>query len=187
MQKINIKWLWFLGGLLLLNLGLLLYMLLKDKGTSDRRPQRTLLHEALNFSPEQNQQFELLRKEHHQMMQMKNGRISVLKDKLLSNFGDNDTAIDAKQIASEIGQLVGEIDLETRSHFQDVRSICTETQRVKFDEIIKDVLREGRPPNGVNGPPNGAGGPPPRSEGPPPNGPPIGPGMGGAGPPPPLN
>jgi len=150
MQKINIKWLWFLGGLLFLNLGLMLYIFVKDNKILKLRPERTLLHEALAFSPEQMQKFEILRKEHHEMMKHKNEQIKILKDQLFIGFDLQYDEVEAKQIASKVGQLVAELDLNTLRHFQEVKTLCTDEQKVKFDEVIANILKGGRPEGPLN-------------------------------------
>lgn len=59
------------------------------------------------------------------------------------------------------------MDIYTFRHFQQVRALCNEVQKRKFDAIIQEVLRMSAPP-----PPGGPGGreghPPPPGEGHPP-------------------
>ena len=64
-----------------------------------------------------------------------------------------------------------ETDMLTFRHFQQVRALCNETQKKKFDSVIQEVLRMNAPPP----PGTHAGGPPPRRgegmhDGPPPAG-----------------
>ncbi len=175
MKTLNIKWLWVLGGLLFLNLGLLLYILFNKNGTSERRPPRAYFEETLGFSPEQRQKFELLKEEHQEMMMLKNQQIRILKDKLFSRFGNDKTFDEAEQLAVKIGILVSEIDLETRKHFEEVRDLCSDDQKEKFDKSMRDMLRPEGPPNGKLG-----------NQGPPPIRPKLhGPGIQGVGGPPP--
>ncbi len=71
-----------------------------------------------------------------------------------------------------------ETDMLTFRHFQKIRQLCTDEQKEKFDQVIKQVVRMMAPPQPGNrqGPPPGReggrpeNGPPPRGEreGPPP-------------------
>lgn len=160
MKDLNIKWLWFLGGLLLINLGLLLYLLF---GNSAKRPipQRgQLLESMLNFDEEQNAQFETLKDAHHEVITKNNEKIKVLKNRLFTNI-KNDEENDASATAERIGELTATIDLETRKHFKEVRALCNEEQKQKFDDFLKEVLAGNRPMNAPNrlGPPPGGGRP----------------------------
>jgi protein CpxP len=172
MKTLNIKWLWVLGGLLFLNLSLLLYILLNKNGSPGRQPPRVVFEETLDFSPDQREQFEILKKEHQQMMVLKNQQIRKLKDKLFTNLGVDNTSNQAKELAVKVGILVSEIDLETRMHFEEVRAICNDDQKAKFDITIQEMLRPQGLPGGVQGPPPmrtgsgrpGVNGPPPPME-----------------------
>jgi hypothetical protein len=94
-----------------------------------------------------------------------------------------------KQAADKASAVETQLDLLTFKHFQQIRNLCTPTQKAKFDTIIKTVVKmmgpsqqrpQGPPPRGMqqgerpNGPPQLDG------EGPPPP-------MDGNGPPPPPN
>jgi protein CpxP len=69
--------------------------------------------------------------------------------------------------AKESAKHDSETDVLTFRHFQQVRNLCNETQKKKFDSVIQQVLRMIAPPQGKpQGPPphRGEGGP----DGPPP-------------------
>jgi protein CpxP len=109
------------------------------------------------------------------------------KDAFFNLLGDS-TANEAtiKQAADQASAIETQLDVLTFKHFQQIRSICTPAQKVKFDSVIKTVVKmmgpsqqrpQGPlPPNGMhqgerpNGPPPHEGeGPPPPHDG---NGPP---------------
>jgi hypothetical protein len=76
-----------------------------------------------------------------------------------------------QKAANESAKYDSETDMLTFRHFQQVRALCTETQKKKFDSVIKEVLRMIAPPM----PPGNQPGPPPRRgegmpDGPPPGG-----------------
>jgi periplasmic protein CpxP/Spy len=150
------------------------YVILRDPNIKPSRPERTLLHEELGFSKQQNEQFEILRKNHQELIKQTNDKIKVLKDRLFIGYGKNIGEEEASEIASKIGSYVAEIELQTLRHFQDVKAICNEEQKVKFDKVIKNVLKDIRPdgpprPENSNGRPDG---PPPRNGEHPQGGPP---------------
>lgn len=64
-----------------------------------------------------------------------------------------------------------ELDILTFRHFQQIRMLCTDAQKKKFDSVIKEVLRMSAPPppGRMEAPPHQRGdGPPPHNEGGPP-------------------
>ncbi|WP_341227053.1 hypothetical protein [uncultured Arcticibacterium sp.] len=150
MKDLNIKWLWVLGGLLLINLGLLLYLLFGNTAKKPMLERKPLLEAMLNFDEEQSIQFEALKNAHHEIITDNNKKIKVLKNRLFTDI-ENDEENDAAATAQRIGELTATIDLETRKHFKEVREICNEEQKQKFDDFLKEVLAGNRPMNAPNG------------------------------------
>ncbi|MES2328629.1 MAG: hypothetical protein V4539_03435 [Bacteroidota bacterium] len=72
-----------------------------------------------------------------------------------------------EKAAKESAKYDSETDVLTFHHFKQVRDLCNETQKKKFDEVIQQVLRMIAPPQGKpQGPPPHGGesmhdGPPP--------------------------
>ena len=185
MQNINTKWLWVMAGLLLLNLGLLAYLILGGNNQANQGQPRPLLETTLNFTEEQTSDFETLREEHREKSMALNNEIKSLKDVLFSDFTSSKDATGADSLARKIANLHVKLDLATLNHFKDVRNLCTEKQKAKFDASIGKMLQGGPPrpmpqggPNmgqgsgGRQGPPPPMGGGPhsggPHSDGPPP-------------------
>ena len=85
---------------------------------------------------------------------------------LLQQQDITDSAL--QKAAQESTKYNEETDILTFRHFQQVRALCTEAQKKKFDSVIQEVLRMNAPP-----PPGSHPGPPPRRgegmhDGPPP-------------------
>lgn len=132
---------------------------------------RDYLVAELQLNTRQQQQFDSLRKGHFEQMKKDREEMRDLKDAFFGQL-TRGKGNDEKGVAQQIGSLQSQIDLNTFNHFAALRSLCTEEQKKKFDEIIGDVLRNmGRGPGG-GPPPHEPPGPPP-GEGPPPGNPPI--------------
>lgn len=131
-------------------------------------PQNFLI-ESLKLDSKQQEQLEVLVKEHRQAaeqlrMKTKEGKEALFD--LLKQQGVTDSIKVSK--AKAISVITEELDLLTLNHFQKVRALCNADQQKKFDEIINDVVRmmgQPRPPMGPGrnneGPPDGDRPPPP--------------------------
>ena len=126
------------------------------------------LVKELQFDSVQKQRLVQLREKHQQtMMDIRKGN-RELKDAffdLLQQPDINDSTVEKAAKASLLYDERAEI--LTFRHFQQIRNICSEEQKKKFDAIIKQVLRMMAPPQrgGLHGPP-----PRGREEGQPPPG-----------------
>lgn len=127
----------------------------------------------LGLDSAQKKQLIVLRDEHRQKMQTirrnnrdaKNAFFDLLQQEDLS-----DTALAAA--AKEAARYDAETDRLTFRHFQQIRSLCNAEQKIKFQSVIRQVLRMMAPPPGrpQGGPPPGRNGekhdgPPPGEEG----------------------
>lgn len=130
----------------------------QSKGT----PQEFLIKE-LKLDTKQQEQLEVLVKEHRQAAEQLRGKTREAKESFfdllkLSNVTDSVK----KAAASAVSVSTEELDLLTLNHFQKVRALCTTEQQKKFDEIIHQVtsmMRQLRPPMGSG---KDRQGPPPR-------------------------
>jgi periplasmic protein CpxP/Spy len=106
------------------------------------RPGEYLAHE-LQFTEVQIKKMEELRKYHHEHNKALMDDIKELKDKmtdLLKQEHPDSTA--ALTIAQNIGNKQKDIEMLLFRHFRDMRSICTEDQKPRFDELIRGLSRE---------------------------------------------
>lgn len=129
------------------------------------------LVKELGLDSAQKQQLIVLRDEHRQQMQAirrnnrdaKNAFFDLLQKESIS-----DTLLAAA--AKDAARYDAESDMLTFRHFQQIRALCTEEQKIKFAAVIREVLRMMAPPP----PGRPQGGPPPGSGGERPDGPPPG-------------
>ncbi len=129
-------------------------------------PQEFLVKE-LKLDAKQQEQLEVLVKEHRQSAEILRGKTREAKEFFFDLLKQQNVTDSAKQTAAKaVSSITEELDLLTLNHFQKVRSLCTTEQQQKFDEIIKEVtgmIGQQRPSGGPgkdpNGPPPPAGGP----------------------------
>lgn len=130
--------------------GFLIYMLVAQTNLKGKKPPaRNFLTNQLNFSEEQKGIFTELDEEHRERMLDFERKITRQKDNLFSSFQEEDSTIDTRAIIERTSRLEVEKELEVFEFFKQVRAICNEEQKSKFDKIIKRALRGNKP-----GPPN---------------------------------
>ncbi len=156
------------------------------KGKGNGGPAEFIV-KALEFDDAQIKQFEKIDNGHHESMIKSSEEIRVFKDelgRLIIKENVSDVEIDS------ILNLLGEKEMAHEklmlNHLRAIRNICTENQKERFEQIIRDALsggpkgmrpgdggpppqegmREGGPPPGnmTDGGPPPEGGPPPRPE-----------------------
>jgi len=115
------------------------------------------LIKQLKFSTQQLTEFEKLKKAHHTYIDSLRESGKELHHLFFDNLKNEkqDTAA-VNKFAREIANNQTQIELETFNHFKKVRELCDEKQKMKFDEIIQEVLKRMAAPHG------GQGSPPPR-------------------------
>lgn len=101
---------------------------------------KSFLAEELGFTGEQSQKFEALKKEHHEGFEKIMNQTKDLKDQLFECIKTGDDA-KAKEIAAKLSDINKSTELMTYEHFKEIRKICSEEQKVKFDRILKDLVR----------------------------------------------
>ena len=131
------------------------------KGT----PQEFLVKE-LKLDTKQQEQFDVLRKEHRKAADQLREKIKGAKESFFDLLKQGNVTDSAKKSAAKnVSTYTEELDILTLDHFQKVRALCTADQQKKFDEIIQQVTRmmgAPRPPHGPGGPPRDGPPPPPQ-------------------------
>jgi len=115
---------------------------------------KIIIEQELRFSKEQADKFDKLRNEHHNSARKTVDEIAMLKEnlfELIKENGGDDTK--ATVIADEIGNKQKELDLITYNHFKDIRNLCDEKQKEKFDLILQDISKMIGPQNPPGQPP----------------------------------
>ena len=134
----------------------------KQPPSPKRTPNEFLIKE-LKMDAKQEEQLEVLVKEHRQAAEKLRVKTREAKETFFDLLKQPNVTDSVKQTAAkEVSVITEELDLLTLNHFQKVRSLCTADQQQKFDEIIHQVtnmIGQPRPPmrpgNGPQGPPPG--------------------------------
>lgn len=103
----------------------------------------TVLTEKLGLSISQEEQLEKLRQEHFRRMEPLRRESRESRDRLHSLWADGGTQEQVDSLSSRIGEIQAQIESNTFQHFSEIRAICNPEQKKIFDQIIKDVLRQG--------------------------------------------
>lgn len=125
-------------------------------------PKEFLIKE-LKLDTKQQEQLEVLVKEHRAAAQQLRRKTKEAKESFFDLLKQANVTDSAKQTAAKaVSVITEELDLLTLNHFQKIRSLCTPKQQTKFDEIIHQVtsmMGQQRPPMGPGrdrkGPPPG--------------------------------
>ncbi len=159
--SIKIKSLYILVGVLVLintaTLGFMWYT--KARTEQDVRPPRpesrnSFLVDELGLTGEQLNRFDTLKKKHHKEVLKITQQTKELKDGLFECIKTGDDA-KAKEFAGRLAENNKAMELLTYEHFKEVRGICNEEQKVKFDRILIELVRglEAQSPPPLNAPP----------------------------------
>jgi protein CpxP len=138
--------------LLILNITTLSYIWVNKSGMNEQGgPHRldvfSFLCKELQFTEQQQGQYENLRNEHHQSIERIQQKATRFRERFFDLIHTSPTdSIQVKQLADSIASTQQKIELTTFYHFQKVRTICTPEQQKKFDEVIQDALRMMAPP-----------------------------------------
>lgn len=157
------------------------FFLLRDRQPGGRRGNPSgameFLVKELGLDSVQKQKLMVFKQDHRQKMEevkRKNKEVKEALFDLLKNTDTPDSVVEKAANASVVYDVQAEII--TFKHFQQIRNLCTEEQKKKFDAVIQQVLRmlasqPGGPPRGPGG--EHPDGPPPPADGqrpPPPDG-----------------
>jgi len=131
------------------------------------------LTRELQFDSAQKAAYLKLREEHQDKVREIRSHTRETKDALFNLLQKQTVTNEELQWAlNEIGQNEMALDKQTFTHFQQVRALCNEDQKKKFDNVIKEALHMmaspmGRRPDGPppqDGGPGGPGFPPPNNQ-----------------------
>lgn len=140
--------------LLLLNFGILGFLLLRRSGPPEAGGRRKLdrqIVETLQLTSTQQQQFDQLKSAHHALMVANNQAYRVA----LGHYFDllkNDTVVPAQRdsLQAILTKLQNERVDVTFQHFTDLKNLCTAEQRPSFNELLPNLLQVMLPPKRPN-------------------------------------
>lgn len=131
--------------LLIINIGTLTFMWVHRPPVEGRPPRHDVgefLSHELNFSNNQENKFNELKKEHHQSTEMLRDKNKLFHDQFFDLMKTN--PVDSTKVNSTLDSICStqkQLELVTFSHFQKIRALCTSDQQKKFDEVIDEALR----------------------------------------------
>lgn len=131
--------------LFLLNLGLVGWMWFSPQGRPNgprgENPGQ-FLEQELALTPQQKEEFRVLREDHHQKTKALRDSIRQMKETYFRHIGQAEVGDSALvQKSKAIAEKMAQIDKITFQHFSDVRKICSPEQQKKFDTVIDEMLR----------------------------------------------
>jgi len=145
------KVLLFISGLLLVSNIVMVVLLVRAKDSHKRSsgpekqkyPVTVFLDKEIGFTAEQMDQYEKIRQHQRQSMrplfeEMRLAKVQFYRH-LSKPSAENDTLIRA---SSEIGAKQQTIDLQSFRNFKEIRKVCTERQKAKYDSLIPGVIEK---------------------------------------------
>jgi protein CpxP len=137
------------------------WMNMGDKPSSRPESIQAFLVRELALDATQAEAYEGMIKQHRHMADSMRHEIRLAKEEMFGLLKDSSAGDSAWRAAAlRASWLTATMDLQTMSHFSQLRAICRPEQQARFDVLLKDVARMM------------SSGPPPRHPGPPPGFPP---------------
>lgn len=131
--------------LVLLNGSMLAYIWLKNDKQPRGKAALDYMINKLDLNQQQKEQFEQLRREHHENNTAIRELGKQLHDDFFAALAGNDTLL-VNQLADSIALLQKQQELKTWKHFKTLRNLCNPEQQKKFDEMIKETMMLNAPP-----------------------------------------
>jgi periplasmic protein CpxP/Spy len=132
-------------GLLLLNLGILGFLYLRQQRHArphDGRPQREpreVVIERLNLDKDQIAKYDALIKVHRQQRAAANEKIHTMKSALFASVPDGSTVARDSILTLLIAEE-RQLELVHYNHFTDIKKLCKPDQQRAFEDLSKDML-----------------------------------------------
>lgn len=108
----------------------------------DRRKERNnFMAKKIGFKGKQLDSFKNFEELHRERMRLISGDVRKLKDVFFDKLSDDevsDSYIDSLTNLIAIKEI--DMDKEVFSYFKNVRNLCDDAQKEKFDKIVKDAL-----------------------------------------------
>ena len=100
-----------------------------------------LFEKKLGLNAAQKKQYKTLREAHFEYARNAKREIHDLRNDLFLQIHNGEETAKADSIATLIGKKEGALEKETFYHFRQLRAICSDEQKPKFDQLMKNVLR----------------------------------------------
>ncbi len=130
-------------GLLFLNIGVLAFFLLAKPGPRPPASPANFRGEVikiLDLNSEQERTFTALAEDHNRKMNSLNEQQRKLLRPYFENLNSPDVRINKEDVLNQVQQLEGEKMEVTYQHFQDLKSILSESQLPHFERFIRRFM-----------------------------------------------
>lgn len=150
-NKTSGLWKWLVGLLVVCNMALIVIIWFKPQ-SKDHDERRGGRHERggkrimgfdgeLSLTKEQQAKFDAIVAEQHAHIDSLKRLARDVRTTFFNNLNvPTPDAVEVSRLSNELGNYHRLIELQTFNSFRDIRSILTDEQKKKFDEITKDVL-----------------------------------------------
>lgn len=134
---------WAVAGLLLINLGLIAFLVLNrptrppGSGQNGEGP-RNLIIEKLDFTPAQVARYDQLIQVHQAEIRRLNDEIRKTKNNLYRTLAGDDQSKEDFYI-SRLGALQRQIETTHYAHFLALKNICTPDQKENFNDLTSEL------------------------------------------------
>jgi periplasmic protein CpxP/Spy len=131
---------WLIGLLLLLNFALLATWWLSHLPIIDGERPRNFLIKELQMTDKQELTYDSLIQFHRSQREEIWQQTRTLKEQLVNQISNSDTT-QSNRITNQIGDLQVKLERMNLVHFRDIRQMCDERQKQKFDLVIHEMLK----------------------------------------------
>lgn len=121
--------------LILLNLVLATFLYMGKPKRGNKKIPKEIIEHQLGFDESQKQQFQELIEVHRKMMKKTHREIRMNKKKLYENLAQEKPTMN-DSISNEIAKSFKKIEALHFNHFMDIKNLCNEEQKEKFNQMI---------------------------------------------------
>lgn len=112
------------------------------KQDNERERGFHFLIKKLNLSDQQRKDFKDLRRSHFRSMKEKKQTLEQLRGEFEQLVLKGDTSYKKQDLYQDIAETKYDMEMSMFNHFDSVRALCTEEQKLMFDTILCDVVNK---------------------------------------------
>lgn len=134
-------------GMVLTNIMLLIFMFGKEPHHPPRKMPREVIIEELGFNENQISKYDELIFAHRTQINNADMQLRTLKNNLYQLLNSNtDTTRERDSLIAAINDIQKQIEYIHFEHFKDIQNLCNDAQKIKFEELSKNLARLFGPP-----------------------------------------
>lgn len=149
MKKQRLLWLAIVI-LFVLNISTISFIFLRGQTHQPPRGPKAfdkLVTQTLQLNKEQEQQFDLLKREHHEAIMQLDRAMKAPIEQYFGLLLNQDTGTIVKQqLEQEMASIYQQKLQTTYHHFEQLKSICSPEQQQHFDKLIPELMQVMQPP-----------------------------------------